>query len=180
MRRRIVATTLAMGIVAAACGGGGETAGSPSPQPTPARPVGSPSPTTPSAIGTADVARWGAALKDAMEPFLRDLRAVFDAIRARDLKALREALGRLPGDAHEAVRRIDAAGAAPPGLADEVAHLRSLLDQTAALVPRLRADCLHSPGLPCAADVAQLASITAQLLDVLKPLGIDVNIRIEL
>ncbi len=178
MCRRIRATTLALGVLMAACSGG-DAKESPSPQPTlVTRP--SPTPTIPSPIGTADVARWAKAVGDAMDPFLQDLQAAFDAVKARDLDALGTALRHIPDDVHEAIRRIDASGPAPPGLQDEVDHLRGLLHQTERLIPSLQADCLHSPGLPCAADVAQLADITAQIIDVLKPLGIDVNIRVEL
>jgi hypothetical protein len=137
-------------------------------------------PPTPVAIGTADVAAWAAVWKDAFQEFANDLSDVIQSARNRDFASLRAALAKIPGDAHEAVRKIDEAGAAPPGLDDEVRRLRGLVDQAAAASNRLGGDCLSNPGLPCAADVATILSVAGQIMDALKPFGVGIDFHIQL
>src|SRR5262249_3902736 len=100
---------VALALAGAACSAGGEPS---VPTPVPRSTV---RPRPPVVIGPADVAAWVATWKDAFHAFANDVSAVIGAARGRDLAALRDALARLPGDAHEAVRKIDTAGAAPPG-----------------------------------------------------------------
>jgi hypothetical protein len=147
--------------------------------PTPIRPSPAPSP-TPMAIGTQDVAAWAAVWKGSFQQFANDLSDVVRAAGNRDFDSMRDALSRLPGDAHEAVRKIDDAGAAPPGFQDEVARLRSLVDQAAVSAGHLSADCLSNPGLPCAADVATVLSVAGQLMDALKPFGVPIDFHVNI
>src|SRR5262245_29185395 len=152
---------LLVALAGAACSNGDD---GPETSPTPSvpSPLPSPSPSespTPLPIGTAEVAAWVAVWKDAFHQFATDLGDVVRAAKNRDFDAMRDALGRIPGDAHAAVQKIDEAGAAPPGWEDEVARLRSLIDQAAEASGRIAGDCLSNPGLPCAADVATLLSV---------------------
>jgi len=169
----MIALVLSLG----ACSGGGGDHPTPSPSHTRPRPKPSP---TPFPIGSADVAAWAAVWKDAFQQFANDVSDVVQSASHRDFETLRGALARIPGDAHEAVRKIDEAGAAPPGFQDEVARLRSLVDQAARSSGRLGGDCLSNPGLPCAADVATLLSIAGQMMDALKPFGVGINFRIDI
>ncbi|HXJ65113.1 MAG TPA: hypothetical protein VNN79_15270 [Actinomycetota bacterium] len=178
-RIALVATAVMLSVVLAACHGDKGGAPTPTPSPPPVQPSPSPSP-TPVAIGTQDVAAWAAVWKDAFQQFANDLSDVVSAAKHRDFGSMRDALGRLPGDAHEAVRKIDEAGAAPPGFQDEVARLRSLVDQAAVSAGRLSADCLSNPGLPCAADVATILSVAGQIMDALKPFGVPIDFHITI
>src|SRR3954451_25152900 len=109
-RVRTTAVLVALALSLGACSGGGDD--HPSPTPTHTRPSTKPSP-SPFPIGTADVAAWAAVWKDAFQQFANDVSDVVQSASHRDFEALRAALARLPGDAHEAVRKIDEAGAAP-------------------------------------------------------------------
>ena len=66
------------------------------------------------------------------------------------------------------------------GREDEVRRLRGLVDQAAGIGPRLADDCLDQAGLACAADAATLLSVTGQMLDALKPFGVDIRFRVDL
>jgi hypothetical protein len=177
-RGLFVPLVLALCLAGAACSSGDED-----PDVTPTPSVASPSPEespTPFPVGTAEVAAWVATWKDSFEQFANDLGAIVRAAKNRDFDAMRDALGRLPGDARAAVQKIDEAGAAPPGWEDEVARLRSLIDQAARASDRIAGDCLSNPGLPCAADVATLLSVAGQLLDALTPFGLGFDFQLEL
>jgi len=177
-RRLFVPLFLVVALAGAACSSGEDP---PETSPTPSLPSPSPSESpTPFPVGTADIAAWVAVWKDAFEQFANDLGAIVRAAKNRDFEAMRDALGRLPGDAHAAVRKIDEAGAAPPGWEDEVARLRSLIDQAAKASGRIAGDCLSNPGLPCAADVATLLSVAGQLVDALTPFGLGFDFQLEL
>ena len=190
MKRRTWAGALlavALATALSACDAGDSPEPTPSRTTTPTATAPSPGATatpsagpTPEPLGTEALAEWASTWKASFQQFLDDLSASARAIRDRDLGALREALGRLPADAHEAVRKIDEAGAVPPGFEDEVARLRSLVDQAATTADRLAADCLSNPGLACAADVATLLSIAAQISDALNPFGPGIDFKIEL
>jgi len=131
-------------------------------------------------IGTEALQRWTSAWKDSFQRFADDLSAVVAAIRSRDAGSLRGALGRLPSDAREAATKIQEAGPPPPGLTDEANHLRGLVGRAAGLGPNLANDCTGQAGLACAADVATLLSVVGQMLDALKPFGVDIRFRVEL
>jgi hypothetical protein len=175
-----VLLTVAVAVSMAACHSGDP--GEPTRTPTATAPSTEPStePSTPEPLGTEALVEWASSWKAAFQQFLDDLSAAARAIKDRDLDALGDALGRLPGDAHEAVRKIDEAGAVPPGFEDEVARLRSLADQAANTADRMKADCLTNPGFACAADVATLLSIAAQISDALNPFGPGIDFKIEL
>lgn len=180
--RRAALAFLAVAVAATltSCGGG-DPAPSPSPSPTPTRAATQPSDEpTPFPIGTEDIATWAAQWKDAFQQFADDLSDVVVAIRNRDVDGLRAALGRMPAHAHEAVRKIDGAGAVPAGFDDEVRRLRGLVDQAAGSAPKIGQDCIGNVGLACAADVATLLSVAAQILDALRPFGLGINFKIEL
>jgi hypothetical protein len=176
IRARLCAAVLVPALTFAACSSGGDD----HPSPTPSRSAGRPASPTPIVIGTADVAAWIAIWKASFQRFGDDISAVVRSARNQDFESLRSALQRLPGDAHEAVRKIDDAGAAPPGLRDETRRLRGLIDQASTASSRLGADCLSNPGLPCAADVATLLSIAGQLMDALKPFGVPIDFHINI
>lgn len=175
-RVRTIAALVALALSLGACSGGGDD--HPSPSPSHTRPSPKPSP-SPFPIGTEDVAAWAAVWKDAFQQFANDVSALVQAATARDLDGMRAAIAKLPGDAHEAVRKIDEAGKAPPGFQDEVARLRGLVDQAARSAGHIGADCLSNPGLPCAADVATLLSVAGQLMDALKPFGLNIQFHID-
>jgi hypothetical protein len=168
--------SLLLAVSMAACGGGSDDRPTATLLP---RVSATPSP-TPVIVGTGAVARWAGVWRDAFQQFADDLSTIAQALRNRDSVSLQDALGRLPGDAHEAVRKIDDAGAVPPGLRDEARDLRGLVDQAARLAPRLADDCLPQAGLSCAADAAGLLSVVGQMLDALKPFGVDIRFRVDL
>jgi hypothetical protein len=169
---------LVVALAGAACSGGDDP---PETSPTPSVPSPSPSESpTPFPIGTAEISAWVAVWKDAFERFANDLGEIVRSAKNRNFDAMRDALGRIPGDARAAVQKIDDAGAAPPGWEDEVARLRSLIDQAARASGRISGDCLSNPGLPCAADVATLLSVAGQLLDALTPFGLGFDFQLEL
>jgi hypothetical protein len=174
----LLAVTVAFGLSLTACGGG-------DPEPTPSATSTGPSTSpsggpTPVPVGTEAIAEWASVWKDAFQRFMDDLSDVVIAIRNRDVDALRDALQRMPGHAREAVRKIDEAGAVPPGFDDEVRRIRRLVDQAGATAPKIAEDCIGNVGLACAADVATLLSVAAQILDALRPFGLGLDFKIEL
>jgi hypothetical protein len=164
-----------LSLAASACSHGGDTS------PTPTRTRTSPSPKpSPFPIGTANVAAWAAVWKGAFQQFANDVSDLVQAATHRDINGMRDALQRIPGDAHEAVRKIDEAGSAPPGFSDEVQRLRGLIDQASQSAGHIGADCLSNAGLACAADVATLLNVAGQLMDALKPFGVNIHFHVAI
>jgi hypothetical protein len=171
---RRASTMVVVMVALSACGGGSPDRASTGPSRSPTR--ASP----PALLGTEALQRWTSAWTGSFQQFADDLSAVIAAIRSRDAGSLREALGRLPGDAREAAAKIGEAGPPPPGLTDEANHLRGLVGRAAGLGPNLSNDCTGQAGLACAADAATLLSVVGQILDALRPFGVHIRFHIDL
>ncbi len=183
----MAAALAALALTAAACGGGGggeptnttaapTTGGTtqPSPPPVTTQPT-APELTTPPGPQPTDVAAWVAGWKGALQTFADDVSAAVQAAKARDVDALRTAVGKIPGDAQEAIRKLGDPTTAPGGLGEDVRQVQLLLNQAVAAAGRLGDDCLGSPGPSCLADVAELAGIAAQLMNSLQPFGVHIE-----
>jgi hypothetical protein len=175
----IVAVLVIVAWVVVTCTHSDSTAPTISPTPTPTE-TNPPRPSPSPPLGPEDVAKWVAIWKPAFQRFADDLGGVIQSVRNRDLNALQATLARLPGDANDVLQKMNDAGRAPPGFREEARRLRSLIHRVQVNGSKLGADCLSNPGLPCAADVAQLADVAGRILDALKPFGVGVNFQIEI
>ncbi|HEY7280341.1 MAG TPA: hypothetical protein VID47_02000 [Actinomycetota bacterium] len=184
----LAAAFAALALAAAACSGtgGGEPTTSaplasspPAPTTAPLPPTSAPAPpTTPGGITPTDVAAWVATWKGALQQVADDLSAAVRAARARDLDALRDALGSIPGDTQEAIAKLGDPTTAPGGLGEDVRGVELLLNQATAAARRLKDDCLGTPGVACMTDVAELVGMVAQLMHALQPLGVNIEFHV--
>jgi hypothetical protein len=174
MSVRVRWAALVLAVSLSACGGGFPDAPSPSPTPSPAR--SSPRPP----LGTEALAQWTAGWRGPFQRFADDLSDAVLAIRSGDTASLGNALQRIPGDAQETATAIRDAGPPPPGLADEARRLRGLVERIAGLTPALATDCLQQAGLACAGDAANLLSTAGQILQALRPFGVNIRFRVDL